>query len=62
MIDPATLSAGTTQQPGRILCVDDEPNILSSLRRLFRAQGYQVLTAESGSAGLKIHFVSPPSS
>lgn len=39
---------------GRILCVDDEPNILASLRRLFRAQGYHVVTAESGSAGLKI--------
>ena len=40
--------------PWRILCVDDEPNILSSLRRLFRAQGYQVFTAESGSAGLSL--------
>lgn len=38
----------------RILCVDDEPNILSALRRLFRAQGYEVLTAPSGSDGLKM--------
>ncbi|WP_096663610.1 HD domain-containing phosphohydrolase [Polaromonas sp. AET17H-212] len=38
----------------RILCVDDEPNILSSLRRLFRTQGYQVLTADGGNAGLTI--------
>lgn len=37
----------------RILCVDDEPNILASLRRLFRSQGYQVLTAESGMEGLQ---------
>lgn len=37
-----------------ILCVDDEPNILSSLRRLFRPEHYQVLTAESGAAGLTI--------
>ncbi len=37
-----------------ILCVDDEPNILSSLRRLFRTRGYQVRTAESGQAGLQI--------
>lgn len=43
-----------TGQPAKILCVDDEPNILSSLRRLFRAKGYQVLTAEGGHAGLKI--------
>jgi response regulator RpfG family c-di-GMP phosphodiesterase len=38
----------------RILCVDDEPNILSSLRRLFRGNGYQVLTAEGGAAGLQV--------
>lgn len=37
-----------------ILCVDDEPNILSSLRRLFRAKGYQVHIAEGGSAGLQL--------
>ena len=37
-----------------ILCVDDEPNILSSLRRLFRARGFQVRVAESGKAGLAI--------
>lgn len=38
----------------RILCVDDEPNILSSLRRLFRTKGYHVLTADGGNAGLDI--------
>ncbi len=48
------MSVATTTMAARILCVDDEPNILSSLRRLFRAQGYQVLTAESGKDGLKI--------
>jgi response regulator RpfG family c-di-GMP phosphodiesterase len=37
-----------------VLCVDDEPNILSALRRLFRPQGYRVLTAESGAAGLAV--------
>lgn len=37
-----------------ILCVDDEPNILSSLRRLFRTKGYQVRTAEGGAAGLRV--------
>ena len=41
----------STSRP-RILCVDDEPNILSSLRRLFRAQGYDVLIANSGAEGL----------
>ena len=37
-----------------ILCVDDEPNILSSLKRLFRAKGFQVRVAESGQAGLAL--------
>ncbi|MDR3411563.1 MAG: response regulator [Formivibrio sp.] len=37
-----------------LLFVDDEPSILSSLRRLFRQQGYQILLAESGAAGLQI--------
>ena len=36
----------------RLLCVDDEPNILSSLRRLFHPQGYRVLLANSGAEGL----------
>ena len=38
----------------RILCVDDEPNILSSLRRLFRGKGYDVLVANSGQEGLTL--------
>ena len=37
-----------------ILCVDDEPNILSALRRLFRSQGYKVHTADSAQAGLTV--------
>jgi len=35
-----------------LLCVDDEANILSSLKRLFRPHGYRVLTATSGEQGL----------
>jgi response regulator RpfG family c-di-GMP phosphodiesterase len=38
----------------KILFVDDEPNILSSLRRLFRGQGYQVFVADGGQAGLQL--------
>lgn len=37
-----------------ILCVDDEANILSALRRLFKPMGYQVVTAMSGAEGLRI--------
>lgn len=48
-----TLDVGTDQAP-KILCVDDEPNILSSLRRLFRNKGYKVLTATGGNEGLAV--------
>ena len=37
-----------------LLCVDDEANILSSLRRLFRPHGYTVLVAGGGTEGLEI--------
>lgn len=37
-----------------LLCVDDEPGILSALRRLFRTGGWRVLTAESGAAALEL--------
>jgi response regulator RpfG family c-di-GMP phosphodiesterase len=37
-----------------LLCVDDEPNILAALRRLFRSSGYRVLTAGSGAEGLAV--------
>ncbi len=40
--------------PWRLLCVDDEPNILSALRRLFRHDGYQVTVANSGAEGLQV--------
>ncbi|RMF15546.1 MAG: response regulator [Gammaproteobacteria bacterium] len=37
-----------------VLLVDDEANILSSLRRLLRRQAYDIFTAESGAEGLSI--------
>lgn len=37
-----------------LLLVDDEQNILSSLRRVFRGEGYRVLTATGGAGGLEI--------
>lgn len=45
---PFTASAWT------ILCVDDEPNILSSLKRLFRHKGYQIHLADGGKAALAL--------
>lgn len=38
----------------RILIVDDEENILSSLERLFHKEPYEILTATSGEEGLRI--------
>jgi diguanylate cyclase (GGDEF)-like protein/PAS domain S-box-containing protein len=37
-----------------LLVVDDEPAILSSLKRLMRREGYTILTADSGPAGLDL--------
>jgi len=38
----------------RILCVDDEPMILSALKRVFRPLGYTLFTANSGQEGLEL--------
>ncbi|HEY8907516.1 MAG TPA: HD domain-containing phosphohydrolase [Rhodoferax sp.] len=53
---PGTGSTDDTTQlaASTILCVDDEPSILSALRRLFRARGFQVRVAEGGQAGLEV--------
>jgi response regulator RpfG family c-di-GMP phosphodiesterase len=40
--------------PPRVLFVDDEPSILSALRRLFRAEGYDIRVANSGREGLEM--------
>jgi response regulator RpfG family c-di-GMP phosphodiesterase len=45
--------------PATLLLVDDEANILASLKRLFRPQGYTVLTAESGPAALALMATEP---
>ena len=37
-----------------ILCVDDEANVLKSLKRLFRDEEYEILTAESGKEGIAL--------
>jgi len=37
-----------------VLCVDDEKNILRSLKRLLRKEDYRLLTASSGEEGLKV--------
>jgi response regulator RpfG family c-di-GMP phosphodiesterase len=54
MQDNPTMTISDTGTERTLLCIDDEPNILASLRRLFRAEGYRVLVAESGAAGLAL--------
>jgi response regulator RpfG family c-di-GMP phosphodiesterase len=56
MTEVAPANGGT---PYTILCVDDEVNILASLRRLLKRRGYEVLTAESGQAGLEMLHSTP---
>ncbi len=41
-------------QPRTLLLVDDEPNILASLKRLLRRDAYHILTAGSGQEGLDV--------
>ena len=40
--------------PRTLLLVDDEPNILASLKRLLRRDGYHILTANGGQEGLDV--------
>lgn len=53
MTTPET-AAPAQEAPPTVLLVDDEANILSSLRRLFRPEGYRVLTAEGGEEALEL--------
>lgn len=48
----STLNVQTQERT--ILLVDDEENILSALRRVLRRDGYRILCAGSGQAGLDI--------
>lgn len=45
--------ASPKQAPYRILLVDDEPNVLSALRRVFRQENYEVVTCGDPSAALE---------
>lgn len=44
----------TTHAQHTVLCVDDEVNILHSLKRLLRKENYTLLTAPSGKEGLEM--------
>lgn len=50
----------TAAQPAwTLLAVDDEPNILAALRRLFRATGWRILTAEHAEGALAVLATEP---
>jgi response regulator RpfG family c-di-GMP phosphodiesterase len=49
-----TQSDTPAEQPATLLFVDDEANILSALKRLFRPHGYRIFTAGGGAEGLEI--------
>jgi diguanylate cyclase (GGDEF)-like protein/PAS domain S-box-containing protein len=56
------LSFGTdaaTEAANTLLLVDDEPNVLHSLRRLLRREGYRILTAGSGIEALELLALQP---
>jgi len=58
MPDAVAFFAGAPAQPGAaartLLLVDDEQNILASLKRLLRRDQYHILTAGSGQEGLDV--------
>jgi response regulator RpfG family c-di-GMP phosphodiesterase len=56
-LPPVTAEGAATAKAApewTLLCVDDEPNIVSALRRLFRTAGYRMLTAHSGAQALEV--------
>lgn len=44
----------SSQKTWNILCVDDEPSVLSSLKRLLRKAAYEVFTANGGATALEL--------
>jgi CheY-like chemotaxis protein len=46
--------------PGRILVVDDDPNVLRLMSYIVQQEGYQVVSAESGAEALEIIENDPP--
>jgi len=53
---PSTPSTTAPRRSGRVLLVDDEPQVLSALAELLQAAGHEVSAAASGAAALKIYI------
>jgi response regulator RpfG family c-di-GMP phosphodiesterase len=45
--NPAVLEFADRQKNPLVLCVDDDPAVLSALRRLFRSEPYEIVTTAS---------------
>jgi response regulator RpfG family c-di-GMP phosphodiesterase len=54
MGEPGIQETSSNIAPSTLLLVDDEENIISALRRLLRRDGYRILTANGGEAGLAL--------
>ena len=54
LVDVGEPAASGQAPPWTVLCVDDEPNILSALKRSLRAENWRVLTAGGGAEALEI--------
>ncbi len=48
------------EEPIRILVIDDEPDLTETVKGVLEAQGYEVLTANSGERGLEIAYTEHP--
>ena len=53
MTGPAILTSSASSSPGRVLIVDDEPEVRSELSRALTAQGFETATAEDGEQALR---------
>jgi PAS domain S-box-containing protein len=55
MLSPAAKAgAGAAAAGQRVLVIDDDPAVLSSIREALERQGYQVITAETAEAAMKV--------
>ncbi len=52
--DSSDTATSTTTSGYRILLIDDEPNVLKSLQRVFRLENYTVVCAASGQEALEL--------
>ncbi|MBI5463979.1 MAG: response regulator, partial [Ignavibacteriales bacterium] len=52
---PATVAPGVLPPPGtRILCIDDDPDVIDILKKYLTPEGYSVTGANSGDEGIRL--------